>query len=137
VERVLFFPGTVTSDLTGERRVLPRFQSKEENLRAFVEDLILGPTSIYSSPALPEDTQVQLFMLRNDALYLDLSEELLFNGNDVHLTPAESLAALRKNIAFNFPHLRDIVLTVNGYLPFEPPFLGVSGEPDGAAAISR
>lgn len=126
----MFFPGTVSSELTGETRVIPRFDSTEENIRVLVEELILGPTSIYNSPFLSESTELQVFMVRDGVVYIDLSAGMLFSGSDVHLSVRESLSALRRNISFNFPNVRDIVITINGHLPFEPAFSGAG--PTGA-----
>jgi hypothetical protein len=122
-ERVLFFPGTISKQLSGESRVVHYSGTPAEDMRTLVEELILGPVAIDNSRALSKETEIRLLIVRDEVLYLDLSYDLLYTGEEVNLNVKESLAAVRKTLHFNFPWLERVHITIGGNLPFEPPHL--------------
>lgn len=121
-ERVLFFPGNISDDISGERRVVTNFPALERDMEVLVEEVILGPTSLYRSRVLPKDTEIRVFMLRDNVLYVDLSRDALFGDDSVRLDFDESAAVLRRALQFNFRSLEDVVITVEGQLPNQPYF---------------
>ncbi|NBB91522.1 MAG: hypothetical protein GVY23_10045 [Spirochaetes bacterium] len=121
-ERVLFFPGNITDDISGERRVVTNFSELERDMEALAEEVILGPTSLYRSRVLPKDTAIRLFMLRENVLYVDLSREALFGDESLRLDFVQSVSVLRRSLEFNFRSLEEVVITVEGQLPNEPYF---------------
>ncbi|MFO8065652.1 MAG: GerMN domain-containing protein [Spirochaetia bacterium] len=122
VERVLFFPGNISQDIFGEERVLRNYSDTERDMRLLVEETILGPTSLYRSRVLPKQTEIQLFMLRGDVAYIDLSREALSEDGDVHIDFDVAESLLRRALHFNFRSLDEVVITVDGQLPGEPRF---------------
>lgn len=123
-ERVLFFPGNISDEISGERRVLTNFPELERDMEVLAEDIILGPTSLYRSRVLAKDTAIQVFMLRDNVLYVDLSRDALFGDESVRLDFNESAAVLRRSLQFNFRSLEEVVITVEGQLPYQPYFSG-------------
>lgn len=123
-ERVLFFPGNISDDISGERRVVTDFPGLQRDMEVLVEEVILGPTSLYRSRVLPKDTAIRVLMLRGNVLYLDLSRDALFGDDSVRLDFVESAAVLRRSLQFNFRSLEDVVITVEGQLPNQPYFSG-------------
>ena len=121
-ERVLFFPGNISDEISGERRVVTNFPELERDMEVLAEEVILGPTSLYRSRVLPKDTAIRVFMLRDNVLYVDLSREALVGDDSVRLDFVESAAVLRRSLQFNFRSLEDVVITVEGQLPNEPYF---------------
>ena len=76
IARTLFFPGNTTATLTGERRLVPRVQSRDRAMELIVEEVILGPTMINHGRALPRETKVQSFLVADDVVVRDtLSQE--------------------------------------------------------------
>lgn len=121
IARTLFFPGTTEVTLTGERRLLPRVVSRERAMELVVEDLILGPALITHGRALPRETRMQSLILSEDTVYIDLSPEVLFHSEEVRIDLRGGLAAVEKSLRYNFRRVEEVVLTINGQVPFYPP----------------
>lgn len=121
--RVLFFPGNISDEITGERRIVTNYPDLERDMEVLVEEVILGPTSLYRSRVLPKETRVQLFMLRDKTAYVDLSREALFGDETVRIDFDDGAAVLERSLRFNFRSLEDVVITVDGQLPSEPFFV--------------
>ena len=117
VERVLFFPGNISEDVFGEERVLKNYSDSERDMRLVVEELILGPTSLYRSSVLPKETRIQLFMLRENVAYVDLSREAVSQTGNVHIDFELAESLLRRALHFNFRSLEEVIITVEGQLP--------------------
>lgn len=122
VERVLFFPGTAEDTLTGEVRLLPRPESLRKDILNVAEDLLLGPSAIEHGRALPRTAHVNSVILSGDRLFLDISTEALFASDEVRADLSVGLDALYRTLSFNFRSLDQIVLTIGGQIPYEPPF---------------
>ena len=116
-EIVLFFPNDSNHRLTGEMRVIPRKPSVEGNVTELVNDLILGPEKLSHDRALAKSTTIRSLMVRGNELYLDFSPDILFPEGDTSTGFTESLDAVRKSVRFNFPEIKQVVITVNGELP--------------------
>jgi len=121
-QRVLFFPGNISDEISGEERFVANYRDAERNMRVLVEEVILGPTSLYRSRVLPKDTRIQLFMLRDDVVYVDLSRDALQSDEAVRLDFGEASGVLKRSVRFNFRSVEDVVVTVDGQLPYEPYF---------------
>lgn len=120
--RILFFPGNISNEISGERRIVTKYGDAERDMEVLLEEIILGPTSLYRSRVLPKATRVQLFMLRDDVAYVDLSREALFADESVRLDFGEAAQVLERSLRYNFRSLDDVVVTIDGQLPFEPYF---------------
>ena len=121
VERVLFFPRYADGVSGGETRRLPKRDTREEELRYFLEEIILGPTNIENIPVVPEETELRTVVFRGQVLYLDLSEDVLFQSSGRPLPLERRMALIRRSVLFNFPWVKEIIITINGEIPFEGP----------------
>lgn len=121
VERVLFFPRYTDSGSPGETRRLPRRENREEELRYFLEELMLGPSKIENIPVVPEETELRTVMFRDQILYFDLSEDILIQSAGRPLPLERRMALIRRSILFNYPWVNEIIITINGEIPFEGP----------------
>lgn len=128
IERVLFFPGNITSNVSGERRVVPFHHNVQEDMKQVVKEVILGPESIYNSRVLPKGSSIQLFMLRGDTLYIDFSSDIMEHKAEVKLNFDEGIATLEKTLRYNFRWLGKVIVTINGQLPFQPPYTPSAGQ---------
>jgi hypothetical protein len=124
VERILFFPGNLSGEISGEPRVLEDKGAQEENIRRLIQELILGPLSILHAQIMPKETKIQVLMFRKGDVYIDFSNDVLFPTNETPLTFAEAMEALKKTLFFNFTSIDDIHITVDGQIPFSPPYYG-------------
>ena len=121
-ERVLFFPGNITNEVSGEERIVRNYGDVERDMQVLLEEMILGPTSLYRSRVLPKETRIRLFMLRDGVVYVDLSRDVLFRDDQVHIDFEEAVAGLERSLRYNFRSIDDVVVTVDGQLPYEPYF---------------
>jgi hypothetical protein len=121
VERVLFFPRYTDTVSGGETRRLPKRDTREEELMFFLEEIILGPTNIENIPIVPEETELRSVMFRDQVLYLDLSEDILFQTSGRPLPLERRMALIKRSVLFNFPWVKEIIITINGEIPFEGP----------------
>lgn len=121
-QRVLFFPGNISNEISGEARFVTSYGNLERDIRVLVEEVILGPTSLYRSRVLPKDTRIQLFMLRDDVVYVDLSRAALQRDEAVRLDFGEAADVLERSVRFNFRSIEHVVITVDGQMPYEPYF---------------
>ena len=122
VERVLFFPDDLQKRITGEPRLVVRRQDREENVEQVLRELLLGPAEIQHKRVLPKNAGYRSVILRDDVLYIDYTDEVLFGVYDVPLSFTAMLDAVRETVRYNFPSVKEMVVTVNGQLPFETPY---------------
>ena len=121
-QKVLFFPNGVTGEIAGEEHLLPREPSREATVHAFLEELILGPHTLGAVPVFPEDTEIELLMLRDRRLYVDFSPQILQSEQEMTVSFDDTLSIVTHNLRYNFPAIRTITYTVAGQLPGEPRF---------------
>ena len=113
-ERILFFPGTVEPDLSGEARLIPRRDELEGRVALLVEELTYGPARIDRSRVVPRQTRPESVMVRNGTAYIDLSTQVLAEDTSVILSLEESLNAIEHTVRYNFRQLDRIVITIGG-----------------------
>ena len=83
VYRVLFFPQKVLanqsqkSELTAEVRDLPLKDSLKENIRLFLEELVLGPVHFNMAKLLPGATRIKSIIINNSEVYIHCSGDVL------------------------------------------------------------
>lgn len=118
VERIMIFPDSHQTYRIGEVRYLPRQKEKEENIEKFISELILGPQKINYLHIFPAKTKLKTTILRNNVLYIDFNEEILFQNSETPLNFSEMISMLKENLNYNFHYLKKIIITVNGEIPF-------------------
>ena len=115
--RVLFFPRYRTADCVGEERVLPRKKTPELEIELLLKEILLGPFDVNSVPVVPRDVQLRTVLLRDNRLFVDFSEDIVFRDVNSTLSFEEALECINRSIQFNFPVVEKIVYTVNGTPP--------------------
>jgi len=117
VHRVFFFPVDGLKNNPGEIRYLPREENREKEIEDYIKEIILGPVQVEYSRLLPKEAILNTVILRENNLYIDFSEDVLFQEIDNPLTFNESIALLKECLRFNFHYLREIYITINGQVP--------------------
>jgi hypothetical protein len=117
VTRVLFYPHQGSKELVSESRDLPAHHDLEEDIRALVEEEILGPVSHDAALLFPRDVEVQSILVRGRTLFIDFSGQLALAGDRLNLRGAEAISALRRAITFNFPRIAELTVTIEGQVP--------------------
>jgi hypothetical protein len=122
VARTLYFPGTTETTLSGERRLLPRVDDARRAMELLVEDMLLGPAAIQHSRALPRETRINSFILSDRTLYVDLSQNAMLQSAEVRVDVQIGLDAIRESLLYNFRRLDDVVITIDGNVPYAPAY---------------
>lgn len=115
VEAVFYFPADDTVyELKGERRKIPRKNSREEFAALLVEEISLGPGDIHLYPLIPQPAEIRAAFLRDDVMYIDYSLEVL-ESYGLASAPIEVIVeAVRKTLDYNIPSLKKVIVTING-----------------------
>ena len=122
VARTLLFPGTTAADLSGERRLVPRTRDTERAIELLVDEILLGPARISHSRAVPRGTRVQSLILSGETVYVDLSESAMLGSSEVRVDVRTGLRAIAESISYNFRSIEEVVLTIDGNVPFAPAY---------------
>lgn len=116
--RIVFFPQTTSRKLVGEIRFLPRRGNLAGNVRALVEEELLGPSRPLHGRILPRSARLQTVLARKSDLYLSLSQGVLQPDRECPYAPQEALEALATAIRYNFPAIRRLHVLIEGQVPF-------------------
>jgi hypothetical protein len=95
-----------------EERMTAYTGSQETDITRYVEEVILGPVSLEAEPLLNRGSRLEALLLREDAVYLDLSEEAAIPPPTGRLRG--NLITLSEGIRRNFPFVKDIRIFVAG-----------------------
>jgi hypothetical protein len=103
-----------------EERLLPLPEDREEKLRFYTAEALLGPVSQSALPLFPRGTRLESLLFRGGTVYLDLSETaaLPVEGQGSF----RGFSALRKGILRNFGFVKDIRLFAAGVEAFPEKF---------------
>lgn len=96
-----------------EERMLLRTRSREADITAYVEDVILGPSSLEEAHLLNRGSAIESLLFRDNIVYLGLSEEAAIppaEGGEV----LRSLATLKQGVCRNFPYVKDVYIFIEG-----------------------
>ncbi len=114
VTRTFFFPGR-DGTLSGETRRLPHQKTRETEIQQYVDELILGPIDINHNRLVPENTRLLTVMYRQkNTVYLDFSADFVVHDKSMPLNAEEMVSGIKKNIKYNFPFVKRIIIAVNG-----------------------
>ena len=98
-----------------EERMIMRTASRETDISRYVEEVILGPLSPGTVPLIDQNTRLEALLLREDVVYLDLSEEAAIPtaGGSV----LDNFEVLREGITRNFPFVKEVRIFIAGNEP--------------------
>jgi hypothetical protein len=100
-----------------EDRLISQLGSLETRIGRYVEEALLGPSSVENYPLFSRDTQVVSLLVRKDIAYVDLSGDGVFTP-DPAVDLRSSVAVLRQGILRNFPFLKDARIFIAGKEPY-------------------
>jgi hypothetical protein len=118
-ERVFFFPEIGGKGIGSETRTLIRRPGMENQLEYYVREMVLGPMNLTHDPLVPPDTGVNAILVRKGTAYIDLSSSFLVSEG-TKLPFPEIFSYIERSVSFNFPSIRNVVLTLDGNLPNVP-----------------
>ena len=110
--RVFIFQSLDDDENHIEIRYLPKVE-KEKRLRQYIDDLILGPIHDRYKPLFQNGTKVNFCFVRDNVLYLDLSEEALLQQG-ISSDTIDAVELLKLNITKNFRSIDNVILFMMG-----------------------
>ena len=116
-ERTLFFVEPVSKAVVMEHRLIAQKHDPELDVELLIKDELLGPSLLVRDSVFPAGTRLNHIMLRSGILYADLSIEAMFPSAHSGLNFEDSIRILEETIRFNFPEIKNIVITIDGSIP--------------------
>ena len=96
-----------------EDRMLRKTQTREGDIRSYIEELILGPVSQDYAPLVTKGTTLRAFMFREGTVYADFSREAVLPVSG-GMPLFDSFLAINQGIRRNFSYISDVKLFSNG-----------------------
>jgi hypothetical protein len=110
---VFSFYSQKNNALMAETRFFKAGNTREIRLQHFVEEYLLGPTSVDNLPLFPQDASLDTLMIRKDHAYINLSEAAALPVPGT--VPFEKRARLFADmIRRNFQSVKEISLFIAG-----------------------
>ena len=116
-ERTLFFVEPVSKAVVMEHRLIAEKHDLEMNVELLIKDELLGPALLVRDSVFPSGTRLNHVLLRDGVLYADLSSEAMFPSAHSGLNFKDSIQILEETISFNFPEIKNIIVTIDGSIP--------------------
>ena len=117
-DRIFFFPDHQSGKIIGESRKTPGIPfKKEKNMDIFTKELLLGPVGMNLDPIFAQGTKVEKLLYRNKIVYIDLNFMALLPDKRAVHGFSNSLLLIERNIKFNFPYVKRVVITILGQEP--------------------
>jgi hypothetical protein len=110
--RTLVFYMPDTGQMLVEERMAAYTGSQETDISRYVEEVILGPISLEAEPLLNRGSRLESLLLREDAVYLNVSEEAAIPPLNGSLK--DNLITLIEGIRRNFPFVNDVRIFIAG-----------------------
>ncbi|MDR2304507.1 MAG: GerMN domain-containing protein [Treponema sp.] len=127
VRRTFVFYSLRDGETVVEDRMLKASAGREEDLRRYVEETLLGPVSPDAAPLFPRETRLRSLFFRDGTVYVDLSESAVLSypgrGN-----AWRDFFTFYGGIKRNFPYVRDVRLFVGGRAAFYDEFRQIQAE---------
>jgi hypothetical protein len=127
VRRTFVFYSLRDGEPVVEDRMLKVSTDREEDLRRYVEEALLGPVSPDAAPLFPRETRLRSLLFRDDIVYADLSESAALPYPDGGESRRDFFT-LYRGIKRNFPYIRDVRLFVGGRAAFYDEFRKIQTE---------
>jgi hypothetical protein len=113
VRRTFVFYSIGGHRLVAEDRMVAKTGSREQDIRLYVEEALLGPVSLDSAPLFPRGTRVASLLYRDGVVYLDLTQSAALDVPE-SLGVFDALETLYGGVRRNFSYVRDVRLFIAG-----------------------
>lgn len=115
--RSFVFPSADSGRYVVEYRKISDELNQSE-IQTYISDLLLGAGTERTKMLFTPGTKVESCFIRNNVLYLNLSDDLIKMGNDV-ADIEEGVILLKKNIRMNFRNIKKIELFIGNKYAYE------------------
>jgi hypothetical protein len=124
--RTFVFYSIGSHDPAVEDRMVARTGSRENDMRRYVEEALLGPVSLDSAPLFPRGTRLASLLYRDGVVYADLSESAALPAPEGPGVFA-ALHTLRGGVKRNFSYVKDVRLFIAGHEAYPEKFRELFG----------
>jgi hypothetical protein len=128
VRRTFVFYSDKEGKTIVEDRMLRRSEDKETDIRRYVEEALLGPSSPDSLPLFSRGTRLHSFLYREAVVYADLTETAALPV-DGKIGIYSSFLTLNEGIRRNFSFIEDVRLFIGGNEVFFEEFYRIFSNP--------
>jgi hypothetical protein len=128
VRRTFVFYSSLEGKTVVEDRMLRRSRDRETDIRRYVDEVLLGPSSPNLDPLFYRGTKLNSFMYRETVVYADLTESAVLPLG-ASWDAFRSLLTLNEGIRRNFPFVGDVRLFIGGNEAFFNEFYRIFVEP--------
>lgn len=111
---ILRFPDEISHRVVPEVRSLPFNWDREHNVELVVREVLLGPARHNHLRLLSRDGAVKSVLVRNSAIYVDLTKESFNPDPDVIYSPVKALDVLKTTLMDNFTGVSQVKFSVEG-----------------------
>lgn len=112
---VVFYRTDGTPDV--EERFITRTGNRDDDIKAFVDELVLGPSDLDSVPLVNSEASLESFFVREGTVYVGLSAGAGLPVRSVEGAPdgiAGNLRSMERDIKRNFPFVRGVRFFIAG-----------------------
>lgn len=110
--KVFIFQSLDDNSIHFEVRYLPKVE-KSQRIEQYINDLLLGPINDRYRPLFPDDTKLNYCFIRDEKLFIDLSEESVMQKG-ISSDTKTAVELLKLNITKNFNGIKDVILFMMG-----------------------
>lgn len=116
-QHILFFPLDSMNGNNAEIRNIYRSAESSRRLDLFIQEMILGPVELKMNPFIPAGTKLKASIWKGNTLYLDFNKDFILNSQQIPFSYTEKIEYLNENIKFNFPQIKEIIVSIEGQIP--------------------
>ena len=124
--RTFVFYTAMEGNILVEDRMFRRSETKETDIRRYIDEVLLGPVSPDAASLFLRETRLLTLLFRDGVVYANFSEvsalQVEFPENQ---TVFLSFLTLNEGIRRNFPYVRDIKFFIGGNEIFYNEFRGI------------
>lgn len=109
-----------------EDRMFRKTASMEGDIKAYVEEVVLGPVSVDFAPLVPKEAKLESFMYRDGTVYANFSEDAALpiqGGRPLF----NNFLLINQGIRRNFPKVSAVKLFIGGNEVFFEEFSRIFG----------
>ncbi len=111
---VFYYPLNSGERIGAEKRGVPARRDRVEQMKIFVQELLIGPVDLALAPIVPHSTKLRHIAMLGRTVYLDFSIEVLDIDTRAAMPFDEALSTISMNLSKNFPRLKAVLYTIDG-----------------------
>lgn len=104
------------NEIVIENRYVMLKGDRDNRAKIVLNELFLGPHSVFNKKLVPFDFQYNIFYIRNKNAYLDLPIQIITYVNEQGDDISDVFNLINENIIKNISNINSVIITVDGHL---------------------